>query len=264
MTRPLLRLVRALRPVGFGAVAALVVSWSVTLGVRTVVRAQDGEGASVDAGATRRAGFTDLRRIRRIVGDVEAGREKAELCWACHGPDGTSPVAVFPNLAGQRADYLYWELVEYQIPSRAPSAMTPIAASLDEQDMRDLAVFYAAQVPRAVPVTDPPDSAQLRRGEALFRSGDPARGIAPCQGCHGPDARGRADALVADGGGYVPFAVYPALRGQHAPYLQGRLDQFRAGVLGTSTTDFIMTDVARRLDEESVAALAAWLASLEP
>ena len=86
---------------------------------------------------------------------------------------------------------------------------------------------------------------------------DPARGIPPCQGCHGVEARGTA----VDKG---PYLVYPVLRGQYSPYLVSRLTNFRMGLPHDTTSDFIMSNVARTLDDDSLQAIAAWLSSLPP
>lgn len=209
----------------------------------------------------------DLRRIVPITGDAQAGAAKAPLCATCHGQQGIAIVPVFPNLAGQRADYLYWELVSYEHGARPQSAMTPLVEQLTDEDMRNLAVYYAAMVPPA-PAADadaaPADQELLRRGEELYLHGDAAQGIPPCQGCHGADARGHPRALQADSAGYTPYAVYPALRGQQPAFLQTTLEEFRAGERTGSTVDRVMNGIGRQLDDRSISALSAWLASLAP
>ncbi|HET7924611.1 MAG TPA: hypothetical protein VFL30_06915, partial [Rhodanobacteraceae bacterium] len=64
------------------------------------------------------ADFVDLRRIEPLAGDANAGKTKAAVCSACHGASGVAPTSMFPNLAGQRAEYLYWQLVEFQREAR--------------------------------------------------------------------------------------------------------------------------------------------------
>ena len=61
-----------------------------------------------------------------------------------------------------------------------------------------------------------------------------------------------------------PYLVYPALRGQYSPYLVSRLTNFRMGLPHDTTSDFIMSNVARTLDDDSLQAIAAWLSSLPP
>lgn len=207
--------------------------------------------------------YIDLRRIMPILGDAQAGRAKSELCAACHGPQGIAITPAFPNLAGQRADFLYWQLVQFK-RGRTESPMTPLVAELGEQDLRDLAAYYASLTPSRTDATVPTDTTQSQRGEQIFLSGDPAKGIPPCQACHGVDARGHPNAAHRDRGGYTPYAAYPALRGQQAMYLQAKLAEYRNGKLHDSTTDFVMSGVAQRLDDGSVQALSAWLSHLPP
>lgn len=223
--------------------------------------------AAVPAAGADTAGFLDLRRIVPITGDAQAGKEKAKLCTTCHGEQGIAIVPFFPNLAGQRVDYLYWELVSYRRGARPQSAMTPLTDTLSDKDARDLAAYYAALAPSAPAASAeaaPADQAQLQRGEELYLRGDVARGIPPCQGCHGPDARGHVRVRQADAAGYAPYAVYPALRGQQPAYLKATLEEFRAGESTDSTGDFVMTGIGRRLDDRSIDAVSAWLASLTP
>ncbi|MDQ3261605.1 MAG: cytochrome c [Pseudomonadota bacterium] len=80
------------------------------------------------------------------AGDVEAGKKKAaEVCAACHGPDGNSPAPDFPKLAGQHADYMVSTLKKYKNGKRANPIMMGMAAMLSDQDMQNVAAYYAAQ-----------------------------------------------------------------------------------------------------------------------
>ncbi len=203
------------------------------------------------------ADYLDLRRVEPIRnGDVAAGQEKAAACIACHGGNGISPVSIFPNLRGQTVDYLYWALVDFKRSSRASSPMTPVVAPLSDQDLRDLAAFYAMRPgsAEAAPMVATPmgtaDTAQLASGEQLYLHGKPAQGVPPCQGCHG-----------ADGSGNTRHLTYPALRGQKADYLVAKLGEYREKKLADSTTDFIMTGVAAHLDDNAIRDLAAWLSA---
>jgi len=78
-------------------------------------------------------------------GDVAAGKAKSAACAACHGADGNSQIPVNPTLAGQHADYLARALEEYKSGARQNPIMAGMAASLSEQDMQDLAAYFAAQ-----------------------------------------------------------------------------------------------------------------------
>jgi cytochrome c553 len=193
------------------------------------------------------ADFIDQRGVAAIHGDAAAGEAKAAVCTACHGPNGNAEVPMFPRLAGQRADYLYWELVKFKRGTRPESPMTAQAATLDDADMRNLAAYFAAQIASAPAAAATSDG----RGENLFHRGDPTRGTPPCQGCHGADAGGVDDPRMR---------TYPALRGQHADYVVGRLKAWREGTRHDSSNDFIMQGVAATLDDEAIASIAAWLA----
>jgi cytochrome c553 len=202
--------------------------------------------------------YMDLRHIEPIHGDAAAGAKKATVCFACHGANGASVAPTFPRLAGQRAEYLYHRLISFKRadpkdPYYSVSPMTPNAAHLSDTDMRDLATYFSSQTPPATA----PATAAPGKGEALFLEGDPARGIAPCQGCHGADAGGPS---ISTG----QYAAYPSLRGQYAPYLIARLTSFHKNLPHDTTNDFIMGGVAQSLDDESTQAIAAWLSSLTP
>jgi cytochrome c553 len=195
--------------------------------------------------------FVDLRRIEPLVGDANAGKAKATVCSACHGANGIAPASMFPNLAGQRAEYLYWQLVEFKREARPESPMTSQIANLDEATLRDLAAYFAS-LPPPSPATETAGS----RGTALYREGDPATGTPPCQGCHGSDGGGHpwAEADAA-------YRTYPKLRAQHADYVAQRLRDFRDGKHLSSSSDRIMTPIAKSLDDEAIKAVAAFIES---
>ena len=203
--------------------------------------------------------YTDLRHIVPIHGDAGAGQQKAAVCFACHGATGVSVAPTFPRLAGQRADYLYQRLLAFKRaapmdPYYSVSPMKAIVANLSDVDMRDLATYFSSQTPleTAAGAAPPPG-----KGEALFLAGDPAHGTPPCQGCHGADAGGPS---ISTG----PYAAYPSLRGQYAPYLIARLTSFHKHLPRDTTNDFIMGSVAQTLDDDSIQAIATWLSSLTP
>jgi cytochrome c553 len=211
--------------------------------------------ASALAAAPR---YADLRHVEPVHGDAAAGAKKATVCFACHGANGDSVAPTFPRLAGQRADYLYHRLVSFKRADRkdpyySVSPMTPNVANLSDTDMRDLATYFSSQTPPATAAA----AAAPGKGEALYLAGDPARGIPPCQGCHGAEAGGPS---ISTG----QYAAYPSLRGQYAPYLIARLTSFHKNLPHDTTNDFIMGSVAQTLDDESIQAVAAWLSSLTP
>ncbi len=82
------------------------------------------------------------------AGDAAAGKSKAAVCGACHGPDGNSANPLWPKLAGQHAPYLVKQLKAFKSGERKDPLMGPMAAGLSEKDMEDLAAFYAGQSQR--------------------------------------------------------------------------------------------------------------------
>lgn len=78
-------------------------------------------------------------------GDVEAGKQKAETCAACHTVDGQSPNPMYPILASQYADYLVHALRSYKTGQRKDPIMSTLAAPLTDEDIKDLAAWFASQ-----------------------------------------------------------------------------------------------------------------------
>jgi len=214
--------------------------------------------------------YLDLRRVPAVTGDATAGQAKAQVCNACHGENGISPAPIFPNLQGLTTEYLYWKLVEYKRSQNPESAMTPIVMPLSDQDMRDLAAYYAqlkadaAAPPVAAPPEDSADAERLlQAGERIFTSGDPERGVPPCQGCHGADGSGYPLAKAAKSARLQTYYLtYPALKGQQPDYVIARLTHYRDKQDAATSNGFIMQSVASGLDDDSIRAVATWLASL--
>ena len=78
--------------------------------------------------------------------DLDAAKKKVqEVCAACHGLDGVSPVADYPKLAGQYPDYLAKALRDYKSGARKNAIMAGFAQTLTPQDIANLAAYYSAQ-----------------------------------------------------------------------------------------------------------------------
>jgi cytochrome c553 len=204
--------------------------------------------------AAAASGFIDLRDIGPVHGDAGAGKAKATVCMGCHGAVGVSPVPLFPNLAGQHAEYLYWQLVEIKREARPESPMTAQVANLDDSALRDLATYFSS-LP-AMTATTNANAASMDRGGKLYREGDPATGVPPCQGCHGASGEGHP---LADEDSR--WRTYPLLRGQHSAYMAQRLKDFRDGKHTLSSNDRIMMPIARALDDASIEAVTQWIES---
>jgi cytochrome c553 len=89
--------------------------------------------------------FRGMNSSLPTTGNVTAGKEKAAACGSCHGEDGNSQDPNFPRLAGQYESYLVKALEDYKSGSRKNPMMSGFAAGLSEQDMKDIAAYYASR-----------------------------------------------------------------------------------------------------------------------
>lgn len=173
------------------------------------------------------------------------GQAKAQVCAACHGPDGNSANPIWPNLAGQNAGYIVQQIKYFKAGTRQNASMQPMVANLEVADMEEIAAWFAAQAPRVAAVS----AEEAAPGEKLYRGGDAARGIPACMACHGPSGVGNA------------AANYPALRGQHADYTTVQLKAYRDGTRATDPQSMMRT-IAQRLTDEDIQNLARYLSAL--
>ena len=200
----------------------------------------------------------DWRHPVTVTGDAAAGKEKAQICNNCHGANGKAPVQNFPSVAGLPEAYLYQKLVEFKKSLRNDSVMTPLVANNTIEDLADIAVFYAS-LPlevRSGLAPEPVSDDVLERGQSLYLNGDADKGIPPCQGCHGRDGKGPADARPSQ-------QMWPPLYGQQAMYVRFRLDNFSRGYAIDTTMDKVMLGVARNLTPDDITALAAFVERLD-
>jgi len=192
------------------------------------------------------------------AGDAQAGQSKAAVCGACHGGDGNSAAPNFPSIAGQNEKYLIKQLNDMKLSQaeggRVVPEMTALVSGLSDQDIADLAAFYASKSIKGGAA----DPELVEKGESVYRAGVDAKGVASCTGCHGPSGKG------IDGAGY------PALAGQHAAYIEKQLKAFRQGkdqplADGSRVNDgdlSIMRDVAEKLSDLEIKAVASFLSGL--
>jgi cytochrome c553 len=178
-------------------------------------------------------------------GSVDAGQTKAATCVACHGVGGNSVNPVWPTLAGQHRQYIVKQLKAFKAGGRQDPLMTPMATTLSEQDMEDLAAYFSTQAPAGLEA----DAAKVPAGQRLFRGGDARLGIAACASCHGP------------GGDGNPMALYPAIRAQHSSYVEKQLKEYRSGTRQTDQNQ-MMRNVASGMSDEQIAAVAAYIQGL--
>ena len=181
----------------------------------------------------------------QAAGDPEAGKNKSATCVGCHGPDGNSFNPIWPKLAGQHPQYLAKQLHEFKSGMRKDPMMAGMAAPLGDQDIEDLAAFFATQpINKATP-----DAELAAQGEVIYRGGDLSKNLAACTGCHGPSGNGN------------PTAQFPSLRGQHADYLAKQLRDFKAGTRENDLNG-MMRDIAQALSEDEIKAVAAFISGL--
>jgi len=180
-------------------------------------------------------------------GSIEAGRTKSATCAACHGPDGNSVTPDWPSLAGQHASYIVRQINAFKNGERTNVTMKPFADMLSDQDVLDIAAYYASQkiTPKGA------DPALVRLGQQIYRGGVPERGVAACIACHGPTGDGN------------PLAAYPRLSAQHAAYVSTQLKAYAADER-RSDVDFnqMMRNVASLLYDDEIRALASYVQGL--
>ena len=239
-------------PIGILALTLLAPSCLPGPGM-AAAHAREAPAAAASAPA-RPAPLLDLRRQAAIAGDARAGKAKAAVCAACHGPQGIAIAPNFPNLAGQSATYLYVQLAMFKHGQRSDPVMSGQAAALSDADMRNLAAYFASLPPR------PAGQAEAASpGGMLYRDGDPARGVPACQGCHGTDGQGPRVHPAA-----MPqpaWSTFPRLGGQSPVYLAKALGDFKRGARSGSTNAKVMQGVAATLDDADVQALSAYIAT---
>ena len=182
----------------------------------------------------------------QAAGDPVAGKAKAGQCAACHGADGNSVNPEWPKLAGQHADYLVKQLQFFEAGERENTTMKPMASVLDAQGREDVAAYYASQAVK-MGAADPE---LVELGEKIYRGGNAESGIAPCMGCHGPNGAGN------------PAALYPALRGQHAKYVENQLHGFAEGKRVNENAKKMMQILSARMTNKEIRAVASYIQGL--
>lgn len=166
----------------------------------------------------------------KVTGDAAAGRKLAGECAACHGASGISPNDTWPNLAGQNAAYLVRIMSAYKSGAQQDVMMTPLAKALSDDDIRNLATYYAGL--------------SCKGGAATTAAGDVEAGktlAKNCAACHGETGVGTNPA-------------WPNFAGQKAEYLVNVLKAFRGGLRKDPT----MAGVVRGLSDADIANLAAY------
>jgi len=191
---------------------------------------------------------TQIQAESLVDGSAEAGKARALTCTACHGPEGNSVSPLWPNIAGQNANYLLAQMKAFKDGSRVDPLMSSQAMLLSDEDMANLAVYFEGLPAAAQSIAD---ENLLERGEALYRGGNKEDKASACLACHGPSGRGN------------PAAIYPALQGQHAAYTAKQLNAYADGDRTTDGKTHMMRDIAANLDKDDIAALSSYVQGLK-
>lgn len=167
-------------------------------------------------------------------------------CSVCHGDDGISANATFPNLAGQTKTYLDNQLHNFRDRSRADhyakAYMWSVAGPLSDHMIDQVAEYFSSlKAPKGSSGEDP---ARVAAGKNIFEQGITAQNVPACAACHGAKAAG-------DG-------MFPRLAGQHRDYLVAQLQAFRSNARDNAT----MHLVAQHLTDKQIREVTAYLASL--
>jgi cbb3-type cytochrome c oxidase subunit III len=184
--------------------------------------------------------------------DINRGQAIAtQVCASCHGADGNSAGGAYPKLAGQHPEYLVKQLMDFKTqpgakqPARVNAIMAAMVAPLSNQDMINVAAYFAAQTPK-------PGYAHNKNtvplGEKIYRGGIAERQVPACASCHGPAGQG------------IPVQ-YPRLSGQWADYTVAQLNAFTQGPGARNNSDPMHT-IASRLSDSDIKAVADYIAGL--
>ncbi|MGZ8135769.1 MAG: c-type cytochrome [Methylococcaceae bacterium] len=166
-----------------------------------------------------------------MAADLAAGEQKAESCVSCHGPKGKSSNPQWPNLAAQQPGYQVIQLKAFKAGDRSNPMMQAMATNLSNEDMDNLAAYFAKQEP-----------ARAGGNPELATSGKSKAGM--CLGCHGSSAEGNGQ--------------FPRLAGQHPEYLVAQLKSFKENKRQNGQ----MQAIAANLSENDMKELAAYFGSL--
>ncbi len=219
----------------------------------------------------------NMSNVAQAAGDVDVGQAKSASCASCHGQNGNSMVSMFPKLAAQNEGYLVKQLQAFKDGTRSNATMGALAAGLSNDDMQDIAAFYAAQTVTANPapqvnpddLDDIDDDHELTEhektlakkalheqqdklmalGSDVYRNGDLDNEISACIACHGPHGEGNEP------------ASFPALKGQHADYLLKTLTDFKTDAR-SNNPDNMMHMIAEKMSDEDIKAMSYYVSAM--
>ena len=205
-------------------------------------------GSAMAAGPAPKAAKPDLAKGEAIF---------SQACVACHAADGNSSTPANPKLAQQHPEYLLKQLQDIKSGDRAVLEMTGMLAASSDQDMEDMAAYYASLEHTVMGSQAIADEAYalseeefLALGEKVFRGGNLQTGVAACTGCHAPSGMGNDP------------AAYPVIAGQHTDYLMKQLKNFQNNLRINDGEGRQMRGVASPMSDLEIRAVANYLSGL--
>lgn len=192
----------------------------------------------------------DKQAAKPAKPDIAAGQQiAAGVCAGCHAADGNSASPANPKLAAQHAAYLAKQLhnfkpqAEGKPPERNNAIMQGFASTLNDQQIRDVSAYFAAQKLKPAAAKN---KELVELGQKIYRGGIAEKGVPACAGCHSPNGAGIPD-------------QYPRLQGQYAEYTESQLVAFRAGTRANSAQ---MMTISARLSDKEMKAVSDYIAGL--
>jgi cytochrome c553 len=171
------------------------------------------------------------------LADMTAGLKKSASCTTCHGNDGNSAAAAYPNLAGQTAEYLVKQMMDLKEGRRVSQVMSPMITIMTPEDIRDLADYFSAQVPSASSFRTDPD--RVAEGKKIAAEGK-------CTSCHQTNFKG--------------LGPIPRVSRQQYNYTVKQLKDFRDGV--RTNDNGLMAPYAKDLTDDQIKSLVHYLSTL--
>jgi len=186
-----------------------------------------------------------------IQGNASKGKKIAsQVCAGCHNSDGNSIIPSNPILAGQHAEYITKQLINFKSQDKKPAerkspVMAAMVAPLSAEDMKNIGAYYALQKPNSGGAKD---KVLAEQGEKIYRGGNMESGVPACASCHSPN-----------GVGIPPY--YPRLAGQHAEYTVAQLRAFRTEQRANDANS-VMRGIVTRMSEKEMQAVAEFISGL--
>jgi cbb3-type cytochrome c oxidase subunit III len=179
--------------------------------------------------------------------DLAKGQAIAtQVCAACHTVDGSRGSPANPILQGQHPDYITKQLADFKSGKRQggqAAVMRGFASALSEDDMRNVAAFYAGKQSKPGFASN---KELVTLGEKIYRGGIPDKQVPACAGCHSPTGAG------------IP-AQYPRISGQHATYIESQMTNFRAGARANGP---MMVSISAKMSDREIKAVSDYVAGL--